>query len=585
MHHGPWPYPPISSGRPPILGTRYMISSGHYSASVAGLQMLQRGGNAIDAGVAAGLAINVVQPDMTSLGGVAPIMIHLAATGEVVSISGLGWWPKAATLEAVKSLGKGGPTLGVARTVVPAAVDAWLTALARYGSLSLAEVVGPSIELAERGFPMYAKMRSDVGKFVEQGWFDVLPTCRAHFLPNGYLPAVGERFAQPDLGRTLRRLVEAEAGARHLGREAAIMAARDRFYKGDIAEEIDRFYHEQGGLLTKEDLAEFSVEIEPPIKTSYRGYDIYACGPWCQGPVVPQALNVLEGFDLAGLGQNSPDSLHLIAEALKLAFSDRHAFVGDPRFVDVPIAGMLSKRYAAERRALIELERAWSEMPPAGNPWPYQGSANDGRRPEAQLVAAAHEPDTSYVCVVDEQGNAFSSTPSDAPSSPIIPGLGLIASSRGYQAWVDPEHPASIAPGKRPRLTPNPGLVMKDGRLVMPYGTPGNDRQPQAMVQFLVNLLDHGLDLQTATEAPRVASYSFPATGHPHPYDPGLLRTEAGFPAEVLADLAERGHRVEPTGDHSFEGFGSLCAIWIDRERGTLVGAADPRRVAYAIGW
>ena len=187
--------------------------------------------------------------------------------------------------------------------------------------------------------------------------------------------------------------------------------------------------------------------------------------------------------------------------------------------------------------------------------------------------------------MIDERGNAFSATPSDAPSSPIIPGLGLIASSRGYQAWIDPEHPSSIAPGKRPRLTPSPGLVMKDGRLVMPFGTPGNDRQPQAMVQFISNLFDHGLNLQQAVEAPRLASYSFPSTGHPHLYEPGKLRLEQTFPAGVVADLAARGHQVEASGDHSFEGFGSVCAILVDDEHGTLLGAADPRRTAYALGW
>ena len=329
LHHGPWSYEPIATGRPVVQGSRFMISSGHYTASTVGLQILQQGGNAIDAGVAAGIAINVLQTDMTSLGGVAPIMIYLAETGEILTISGLGGWPKAATIESVSRIGKGGPNHGVARTVVPAAVDAWLTALARYGTMSLADVAAPAIELAERGFPMYPNMRNDLQKFVTM-WFQDLPTCRDHYMPNGHVPEVGEPFAQPDLGRTLRRLVEAEGGSAHLGRAGAIMAARDRFYKGDIADEIARFYDEQGGLLTKEDLSGFSVEIETPVKSSYRGYDVYACGPWCQGPMVPAALNILEGFDLASLGQNSPDSLHLIVESLKLAFSDRHSLLRRP---------------------------------------------------------------------------------------------------------------------------------------------------------------------------------------------------------------------------------------------------------------
>jgi len=572
-----------ATGRPVVMGSHHMISSGHYLATMAGLKMLEHGGNAVDAGVAAGLAINVVQTDMTSLGGVAPIMIYVARTREVVTISGLGGWPRAATLEKVKQLGNGGIGVGIGRTVVPAAVDAWLTALRQCGTLSLAEVAGPAIELALGGFPMYPAMRRDVG-LMDHLWFDALPTNRAHFMPNGRLPAVGERFAQPALGRTLQRLVEAESTARSNGRAAGIAAARDRFYRGDIADEIAAFYAQAGGLLTREDLAEFAVGVEPPVRTTYRGYEVYACGPWCQGPVVPETLNILEGFtDLTAMGHNSAATLHVIAESLKLAFSDRHRFYGDPRFVDVPIDGLLSKAFAADRRALIDPQRAWPEMPPAGQPRDFLSGTT-----ESVLVSAApgrQEPDTSYVCVVDEEGNAFSATPSDAPSTPIIPELGFIVSSRGYQAWLDPAHPACVAPGKRPRLTPSPGLMLQPDRLVMPFGTPSNDRQPQAMVQFLVNVIDFGLDLQQAVEAPRIASYSFPATGDPHPYDPGLLRVESSVPEAVRGDLERRGHRVQVYSDDSFEGFGSLCAVLADRESGVVRGAADPRRASYAAGW
>jgi gamma-glutamyltranspeptidase/glutathione hydrolase len=412
---------------------------------------------------------------------------------------------------------------------------------------------------------------------MDQLWFDELPTNRAHFLPNGNLPGIGERFAQPALGRTLQRLVQAEAGAQSHGREAGIAAARARFYTGDIADHIARFYDGAGGLLTREDLADFAVAVEPAVHTTYRGYEVYACGPWCQGPVVPETLNILEGFnDLAALGHNSASALHRIVESLKLAFSDRHHYFGDPRFVSVPIDRLLSKDYAAARRALIDLSRAWPEMPPPGPPVAV--------RDAAVAVHAEHEPDTSYVCVVDADGNAFSATPSDAPSTPIIPELGCIISSRGYQAWLEPEHPSSVAPGKRPRLTPSPGLVLRDG-MVMPYGTPSNDRQPQAMIQFLVNLIDFGFDLQAAVEAPRVASYSFPATGFPHAYDPGLLRVEDSLATDVRAELERLGHRVEVYADTSFEGFGSVSAVICDRDKGVVQGAADPRRVAYAAGW
>jgi gamma-glutamyltranspeptidase/glutathione hydrolase len=297
-------------------------------------------------------------------------------------------------------------------------------------------------------------------------------------------------------------------------------------------------------------------------------------------------LNVLEGFDLGQLGHNSPETLHLIAEALKLGFSDRHHFYGDPRHVDVPIAGLLDKGYATERRQQIDPRRAWAEMPPPGDPWLYEGRrpslASDPRRLEA--VYGPSEPDTSYVCAVDQEGNAFSATPSDGVTgTPLVPDLGVIISSRGYQSWLEPEHPSAVAPGKRPRLTPSPGLVLKDGDLVMPFGTPGHDVQPQAMVQFLVNLIDFGLAPQEAVEAPRIATYSHPETGDPHVYFPGVVRGESRL-GDALDGLAARGHRVErwparmPTA-------GAICAILADRQRGVLVGAADPRRMSYAIGW
>ena len=359
---------PRATGRPVVMGTHFMLSSGHYLATAAGVRMLERGGNAVDAGVAAGLAINVVQPDMTSLGGVAPIMIYLAETREVVTISGLGWWPKAASLETVKRLGNGGIGVGISRTVVPAAVDAWLTALSHYGTLTLAEVAGPAIELALGGFPMYRAMRHDMA-LMDQLWFDQLPTNRAHFLPNGRLPAEGERFVQPALGRTLQRLVEAESEARSGGRAAGIAAARELFYTGDIAEEIARFYAREDGLLTARRSGRVRRRRRGTRKNDVPRLRGLRLRPVVPGPGCAETLNILEGFDdLGSLGHNSADTLHLIAESLKLAFSDRHAFYGDPRFVDVPIDALLSKAYAAERRSLIDRQHAWPSMPPHGQP-------------------------------------------------------------------------------------------------------------------------------------------------------------------------------------------------------------------------
>ncbi len=572
---------PLSSVRPAVLGRKYIVASGHYLASMAGARILEMGGNVVDAGVATGLCINVLQPDMTNIGGVAPIILRTGQTGDVVTISGLGWWPNAATIDELRRRGAdlaGGPLT----TVMPAAVDSWILALDRYGTMPFAEVAAPAIELAEEGFPVNPCLEMNLGSAAETlaGW----PTSRAVFLSRGRTPRTGELLVQKALARTLRLLVEAERGSD--GRHAGLRSARDLFYKGEIAAATAAFNQEIGGLLTREDLAGFEVREEPPVRASYRGVDVYACGPWCQGPVVPAALNILEGYDLAALPHNSAAALHLVAESLKAAFADRHAYYGDPRFVQVPVQGLLSKAYAAAWRDRIDRTKACPEMPEPGDPWRYQRAA--GTRPVGQRVAPARgpePPDTSYLCVLDRDGNAFSATPSDGiGSTPLVPGLGFVVSARGTQSWLDPEHPSCVAPGKRPRLTPSPGLVLKNGHVMMPYGTPGLDVQPQAMLQFLINLLDHGLDVQEAIEAPRMATYSFPASSHPHPYHPGLLRVEDRIPPEVRSELSRLGHRVE-VWPAWMPRAGALCAAVLDPTERTLAGGADPRRIAYAVGW
>ncbi|HEY7036153.1 MAG TPA: gamma-glutamyltransferase family protein [Thermomicrobiales bacterium] len=571
--------------RPTVMGTHFMVSTGHYLATAGALQNLHAGGNAIDAGVAAGLCINVVQPEFTNLGGVAPIILYSARDDVVRTISGLGTWPSAVDPDYFRVECAGGMPPGVRRSVVPAAVDAWLTALKLFGTRSLAEVAAPAIALAEGGFPVYPVLHTNLTKAAPllAQW----PSSAAVFLPGGRVPAIGERLVQRELAGTLRLLVEAEAAHRHLGREAAIQAARDRFYRGDVAARIAAFVAAEGGYLTADDLARFSVDVESPVRTTYRGYDVFGCGPWCQGPVALQTLAILQGYDLAALGHNSADALHLILESLKAGFADREHFYGDPKFVDVPTEGLLHPDYAATWRARIDLARAAPGMPTPGDPWPFAGREQPATAPyhAPEPLTAPVKADTSYLCVVDEAGNAFSATPSDVVSeAPLVPGLGIIVSDRGVQSRLDPTHPSSIAPGKRPRLTPNPGLIMRDGRVVSPYGTPGGDAQPQAMVQFVVNLIDFGMDPQAAIEAPRVTSFSFPNSFHPHAYLPDLVMAEARIPAAVLDDLRQRGHDVQLWPEWSAIS-GSLSAVVVDRVHGTLLGAADPRRVAYALGW
>ena len=534
----------IRSYRPLMTGVQHMVSSGHYLATAAGFRILEQGGNATDAGVAAGIAINVTLPQWTGFGGVAPIIIHDAASGDTVSISGLGRWPRAASIDYFNRQHGGDLPGGVLRTVTPAAADAWLTALRLYGTMTFEQVVTPALEIAEQGFPIPATLQSALARTGDSLIGDSdgdgrWPSTAAVFFPGGRRPDVGDILVQKDLARTFRRLIEVERDHSGQGREAALQAARDFFYKGEIAEEMVSFIQEQGGLLAMEDLAAFSVGVETPPSIDYKGIQVYACGPWCQGPVNLQTLQILEGFDLKGMGHNSTAYAHTVLESLKLAFSDRETYIGDPDFVDVPMDGLLSKSYAAERREAIDPERAASAMPIPGDPWPHMGMpASNGHRKRPDAVAGGLPADTSYACVIDRWGNAFSATPSDSlGTSPIVPGLGFIVSSRGSQTWLDPEHPSALAPGKRPRLTPNPALAMRNGKPLMPFGTPGGDVQPQSMVQLFLNVFEFGMDVQQAVEAPRFSTWSFPNSFWPHAYHPGLVGIEGptGLPGHWRA--------------------------------------------------
>ena len=577
-----------NSYRPPIMGVTHMVSAGHYLAAAAGYRILEDGGNAIDAGVASGIAINVTRPNDTNFGGVAPIIIYHAASDTVVTISGLGRWPRAASIEYFNEHAGGEIPMGILRSVVPAAADAWMTALEKYGTMSFEQVVTPSVELAEKGHPVSAYVQKGLlrSAVALEGDLPSWPSTRAILRPKGRPLEVGELLVQKDLARTFRRLIEVERANSSKGREAAIRAARDFFYKGEIAEEMARFSEEQGGLLTLQDLKDFSVKIEEPEMGRFKEYSVYTCGPWCQGPVVAQTLQMLEDDDIVGLGHNSPDYIHLVSQALNLAYSDRHHYYGDPDFVEVPMKGLLSREYTRARRKAIDMERAFPEMPPPGEPWGYQGGAAvsaAAQRPEGQ-VPGGQEQDTSYTCTVDRWGNAFSATPSDSLfGTPVIPGLGLPLSSRGTQSWLDPDHPSSLQPWKRPRLTPNPAIAFKDGKLYMPFGTPGGDAQCTAMVQTFLNIVEFGMNPQEAVEQPRFLPWNFPNSFWPHTYLPGRLNLETRIPESTVQELSRRGHDVEVSGDWEAV-MGSVKAIEIDQESGVLKAGADPRRDAYAVG-
>ena len=489
------------ANRPTIMGTRHVIAAGHYLAAHAGFQILEAGGNAVDAGVASGIAMGVLQTDKVSFGGVAPLIVYLAKKKEIHCIDGLGVWPKMITPDFFQKFHGGKIPANELRSIVPAAPDSWLTALERFGTMSFGEVAAAAIRFASEGFPMYPLMAEFIHQ--NQSSYERYPASRKIFLPRGKPPVPGELFVQADLGRTLQYMADVEKANRRKGRRLALRAARDAFYKGDIAAAIVRHHKRVGGLMRMEDFAEFSVKFEPTVKAKFNGIEVHACGPWSQGPVLPMALNILKNDNLQALGHNSPEYIHVVTEALKLAFADRHQHFGDPDFIKVPIKGLMSDKYAEHRRGMIAADHASPGMPPAGDPATLADLPHRWMTP-AQPEDAPGPGDTTYTCCIDRHGNAFSATPSDGSNnSPVIPGVGLVCSGRGTQSWADPTHPCSVAPGKRPRLTPNPALAFKNGKVLMPFGTPGGDVQPQAMLQVFLNVNAFGMDAQAAIEAPR----------------------------------------------------------------------------------
>jgi gamma-glutamyltranspeptidase / glutathione hydrolase len=554
------------------IGTRWAVAAGHSLAAEAGARILNAGGNAVDAGVAGGITLGVVHPDMVSVAGVAPILVHIARTGQTWQVSGVGPYPRASSREYFVTRHGGQIPPGLPRTVVPAAPDAWCTALERWGTMSFADVVTPALEHAQRGFAVSAFSAYQMGNNADK--YRRWPSSTALYLRDGRAYRMGEVLVQRELADTLARMVAAEKRAGG-SRAAGVRAARDEFYRGETAKRIAEFHRANEGPLTAADLADFSVEVGPALRTTFGGYEIAACGFWCQGPVLLQIFNMLDGVDLAALGHNSPAYLHRLVETIKLAFADRDAYYGDPQFVKVPDERLLSKAYAEARRALVR-DRAWKEMPPAGDL---------AERRQLQPLAGGSSDDaldTSYVAVVDAEGNGFSATPSDPNvDSPVVAGVGCVVSPRGSQGWLDPAHASVVAPGKRPRLTPAPAMAFEHGKLLMPFGTPGGDVQQQAMLQVFLNTTVFGMPLQEAIEAPRLASRSFPDSFWPHAYAPGKLEVERRIDKDTRDALAGLGHDISEWPEWEWRA-GAVCAIKVGAE-GTRWGGADPRRGALSI--
>ena len=568
----------MQAPRPTLYGSRHAVSAGHYLAAAASFSILEAGGNAIDAGCCAGMALAVLHPDEVNIAGVAPIMIRTGA-GRIVTIAGLGHWPMGLPADLFMREHGGTLPLGVLRTVVPAAPDAWITALRDFGTMSFGDVAAAAIRFAREGFAVFEYLAGQIKLY--EADYRKWPSNAAIFLPNGRPPVVGERFVQSDLAATLQYMVDEERAHSRQGRLAGLEAARAAFYCGDIAERIAAFHKESGGYLTREDLAQFHSRYEPPVHTRWRDFDVVTCGPWCQGPMLAQALRMLEHAGLDGLAHNSVDYVHLVTEVLKAAFADREYRYGDPLFVDVGLEELLSDAHVDARVRAIDPMRAMPDMPaPLGPP---ACPVSPARATSSRGTSAQIDPDTSSLCVVDRWGNAFSATPSDGSwRSPVIPGLGIVPSGRGTQSRPDPRHPSGVAPGKRPRLTPNPAIAVRDDGSVMPFGTPGGDVQVQAMLQVFLNAFHFGMDIQDAITAPRFATFSFPNSFSPYTHFPGLLHLEGRFSESVAAALAERGHKIEMWPEFTRRA-ASVEAIMSDARTGFLRAGADPRQPAYAI--
>ena len=591
---------------PVTRGHHYVVSAGHELAALAAFEALENGGNAIDAGVAAILTLGVVYSDQVSVAGVAPMIIRLAETGEIVTIAGVGGWPRALDPDAFIERHGGEIPLGVRRTVVPAAPDACLQALERWGTMTFRDVAARAVRYASRGFPRHPVMLDYVRRYADdmRHW----PENVAIWMPDGEVPAPGDRLVQADLGRVLQFLCDEERAAGG-DRMAGLAAVRRAFYRGDVASKVLAHQREHDGLLAAEDLESFRCPIVPSVSRRFRfngeAVEVHTCGAWSQGPFLLEALAIAEATGVEALGHGTDGYLHAIAEILKLTFADREGYLGDPDFVDVPVGALIGESWAGERGKAIDPHRASPGMPLPGavpghtpyvSPVAVAGAAPPAAneapsRPPATAEAAAGEApvrppaDTSIVCVIDGQGNALCSTPSDTSwDTPVVPGAGFTVSSRGAQSWAVRGHPSCVAPGKRPRLTPNPCFVLSPGRWIMPFGTPGGDTQIQANLQTLLNHLGFGMALQDAVEAPRLVTHSHPDTFSPHTAHPGLVTLEGRIGEATCDRLAARGHRVERLDDWT-HWTGGVCAVRKDLATGELEGAADPRRWSRAMGW
>jgi len=568
--------------RPVIRGRHAAVASMKAEATEAARRILDAGGNAFDAAVAGQAALAVTDFSLNGVGSDAVLLVYDSREKKVYSINAEPRAPRLATIEWYEKNngGKIPESDGLLSGGIPGVVDAWYILLDHWGTMNFAQVLQPTIDLAENGFPLSERGASYIA---ESQKILKYPTTVKIYLPNGRAPKAGEIFKNPDLARTLKKLVEAEKANASKGRHDALKAARDRFYKGDIAHEFATFSEAHGGLFRYEDFAEYTAKVETPVSTNYRGYQVYKNPSASQGPTELIALNLLEGYDLKALGHNSPEFLHTSVEAVKLAMADREKYLGDMDFIKIPYDALLSKDYARERRKLIDPAKSSLELRPGT---PAASTAHlDGPVHEVLEGNASHNGDTSYIAVVDKDHNMVSFEPSlhESFGTGVVMGdTGILFNCRGdYYSLVRGEANA-LEPGKRPRSTLQSTLVMKDSQPFAILGSPGGDDQVMRTMQTLINMIDFGMNIQQAIEAPRWSSRSFPASPFPHTMYPGDMSVESRISETTRQGLIAKGHKLRVAPPWSL---GSNGGIVIDSNTGVLSTGADPRVDAYAWAW
>jgi gamma-glutamyltranspeptidase/glutathione hydrolase len=561
--------PSTFTTRPEIEGTFGVVTTTHWIATAVGMGILERGGNAFDAGVAAAFTLQVVEPHLNGPGGDVPVIVHDVRRGKPEVICGQGVAPAGATIAHYRAEGLDlVPGTGLLAACVPGTFETWMMLLRDYGTMSLAEVLAPAIGYAQNGYPLLERTHATIGT-VAQLFRDYWPTSAAVYLPNDEVPATGSLFTNTALAATYNRIIK-EAQSAGGDRVAQIERARQSWSRGFVAEAIDRFCRTQEimdtsgerhrGVLTGDDMARWTPHVEAPLTYNYGRFIVCKTGPWGQGPVTLQQLALLKGYDFDGLDPVGPDFIHLLVECSKLAYADREAFYGDPDFVEVPMATLLSDAYNTERRKLIT-DKASLELRP-GSIAGF-GAVVKLRRETGVTAAGAGEPtvgklgtmrgDTVHFDIIDQAGNMVSSTPSGGwlHSSPVIPELGFCLGTRAQMFWLEEDHPAALAPGRRPRTTLSPTLALRDGEPYLGWGSPGGDGQDQWITQFFMRHVHAGMNMQESIDAPAWHSEHFPSSFWPRTARPGVLVVEGRVPKKTVEELQRRGHIVETGPDWS----------------------------------